>query len=203
MTKEEKTKNGLFSFLNWVDSTFFRWIVKIVYPQYKRPREGYMKHYKVLYDYIFMQKIMGFNRMVPWPVDFRSKVRGWRCIQKGIMCDPGDSPGVYINAFGGLKLGDNVEIAPNVTIVTTNHNKYDQRKTSPIKGVEIGNNVWIGANSVILPGSKIGDEVTIGAGCVISGKIPSKSTVTRGDGVIKIIPKTKDYEWDIYQEKLT
>ncbi len=141
--------------------------------------------------------------MVPWPVDFRSKVRGWQFIQKGIMCDPGDSPGVYINAFGGLKLGDNVEIGPNVIIVTTNHNKYDQRKTSPKKGVEIGNNVWVGANSVILPGSKIGDEVTIGAGCVISGEIPSKSTVTRGDGAIKIIPKTKDYEWDIYQEKLT
>jgi len=54
-----------------------------------------------------------------------------------------------------------------------------------------------------LPGSLIGDEVTIGAGCVISGEIPSKCTVVRGDQSIKIIPKTKDYEWDIYQEELT
>lgn len=196
-------KKVLIRFLDLFDQNLFRWLVKLFYPQYKRPRKGYMKHYRLLWEFFFMQKIMGFNRWVPWPVDFRSKVRGWRFIQKGIMCDPGDSPGVYINAFGGLKMGNNVAVAPNVTIVTTNHNKYDHRKISQTKGVEIGNNVWIGANCVILPGAKIGDEVTIGAGCVVSGEIPSKSTVTRGDDAIKIIPKTKDYEWDIYQEKLT
>jgi acetyltransferase-like isoleucine patch superfamily enzyme len=186
-----------------LDQTLCRWMVKIIYPQYKRPRTGYMKHYRVLWQYFFMQKIVGFNRMVPWPVDFRSKIRGWRFIEKGIMCDPGDNLGVYINAYGGLKLGDNVGISPNTVIVTTNHDKYDHRKTGPQKGVEIGNNVWIGANCVILPGTKIGDEVTIGAGCVISGEIPSKTTVVRGDNSIKLIPKTKDYEWDIYSEKLT
>ncbi|PWE00838.1 acyltransferase [Marinilabilia rubra] len=189
--------------IDWLDQNFFRFIVKVIYPQYKRPRRGYEKHYRVLYDFAFMQKVMGFNRMVPWPVDFRSKLRGWRLIEKGVMCDPGDSPGVYINAHGGLKMGDNVEIAPNTTIVTTNHYKYDQRKTSKTKGVTIGSNVWIGANCVILPGAKIGDEVTVGAGCVVSGEIPSKSTVVRGDDSIKIIPKTKDYEWDIYKEQLT
>lgn len=173
------------------------------YPQYKRPRQGYMSHYRVLWHYFFMQKILGFNRTVPWPVDFRSKIRGWRHIQKGIMCDPGDNLGIYINAYGGLKLGDNVGIAPNSVIVTTNHDKYDHRKHGPVRGVEIGKNVWIGANCVILPGSKIGDEVTIGAGCVINCEIPSRSTVVRGDNAIKIIPKKKAYEWDIYSEKLT
>ncbi|TAJ15077.1 acyltransferase [Marinilabiliaceae bacterium JC017] len=185
------------------DQNIFRWLVKFIYPQYKRPRTGYMKHYKVLYQYFFMQKIMGFNRLVPWPVDFRSKILGWKHIEKGIICDPGDNPGIYINAFGGLKFGDNVELGPNITIVTTNHYKYDQRKISNTTGIKIGNNVWIGANCVILPGSIIGDEVTIGAGCVISGEVPSKSTVVRGDNSIKIIPKTKDYEWDIYKERLT
>jgi acetyltransferase-like isoleucine patch superfamily enzyme len=190
-----------FTFL--LDQTLFRWLVKLFYPRYRRPRTDYMKHYRVLWQYVFMQKIIGFNRMVPWPVDFRSKIRGWRFIKKGIMCDPGDNIGVYINAYGGLKMGDNVGISPNTVIVTTNHDKYDHRKTGPVKGVEIGNNVWIGANCVILPGTKIGDEVTIGAGCVISGDIPSRTTVVRGDNHIKIIPKNKGYEWDIYKEKLT
>jgi acetyltransferase-like isoleucine patch superfamily enzyme len=191
------------SFLDFFDQNFFRWLVILFYPQYKRPIKGYMKHYKVLYDFFFMQKILGFHIMVPWTVDFRSKVRGWKMIQKGIMCDPGDSPGVYINAYGGLKLGDNVAIAPNTTIVTHNHYKYDHRKISSTTGVEIGSNVWIGANCVILPGTSIGDEVTIGAGCIISGEIPSKSTVVRGENAFQIVPKTKDYEWDIYKEKLT
>jgi len=189
--------------LDLFDQNLFRWLVKFFYPQYKRPLKGYMKNYRLLGEFFFMQKIMGFNRMVPWPVDFRSKVRGWRCIEKGFMCDPGDGPGVYINAFGGLKMGNNVAIAPNTTIVTTNHDKYDHRKISHKKGVIIGTNVWIGANCVILPGANIGNEVTIGAGCVIAGEIPSKSTVVRGDYSIKIIPKTKDYMWDIYKEPLT
>ncbi len=96
-----------------------------------------------------------------------------------------------------------MEFGPNITIVTTNHDKYDGRKISAKRGVIIGNNVWIGANCVILPGCKIGDEVTIGAGCVIDCEVPSKSTVTRGVGHIQVKPKSRDYEWDIYKEELT
>ncbi|GAO28726.1 acyltransferase [Geofilum rubicundum] len=189
--------------VTFLDQTLCRWLVRIVYPQYQRPRTGYLKHYQVLGQYFFMQKVMGFNRRVPWPVDFRSKIRGWECIEKGIMCDPGDNPGLYINAYGGLKMGDNVGIASNTVVVTTNHDKYDHRKTGKKKGIIIGNNVWIGANCTLLPGTIIGNEVTIGAGCVISGEIPSKSTVVRGDNHLKIIPKQKDYQWDIYSEELT
>ncbi|MCG8580173.1 MAG: acyltransferase [Bacteroidales bacterium] len=189
--------------LDYLDKTVFRLMVKLFYPQYRRPIRGYMKHYQLLWRFFFMQKIVGYNRRVPWPVDFRSKVLGWEFIEKGIMTDPGDNLGTYINAYGGLKIGDNVEFGPNITVVTTNHYKYDVRKISHKKGVIIGNNVWIGANCVILPGSKIGDEVTVGAGCVIDSDIPSKSTVVRGEGHLKIIPKKKDYEWDIYKEELT
>ena len=46
-----------------------------------------------------MQKIIGFNRDVPWPVDFRSKILGYEYIKKGVMCDPGDNIGIYINAY--------------------------------------------------------------------------------------------------------
>jgi len=189
--------------ITFIDQTLFRWLVKLIYPQYKRPRKGYMKHYRVLLHYFFMQKIMGFNRSVPWPVDFRSKIIEWQFIEKGIMCDPGDNPGLYINASGGLKIGDNVGFGANTVVVTTNHDKYDHRKKGVKKGIVIGNNVWIGANCTILPGVNIGSEVTIGAGCVISKDIPSKCTVVRGDNNIKIYPKEKDYQWDIYSEPLT
>jgi hypothetical protein len=49
--------------LDVFDQNLFRWIIKVVYPCYQRPRYGYMKHYRVLLDYFFMQKVMGFNRM--------------------------------------------------------------------------------------------------------------------------------------------
>lgn len=186
-----------------IDQSFFRYIVRFIYPQYKRPVRGYLKHYQVLSRYFFMQKIVGINRKVPWPVDFRSKILGWEHIKKGIICDPGDNPGIYINAYGGLTLGDNVEIAANTVIVTTNHNKYDQRKTWGPVGVSIGSNVWIGANCVILPGAVIGNEVTIGAGCIIRGEIPSGSTVKQTEQSLVITPKSRPYEWDIYSEELT
>ena len=41
--------------------------------------------------------------------------------------------------------------------------------------ISIGNNVWIGANSVILRGSSIGDGVVIGAGSVVKGSVPAKT----------------------------
>tara|TARA_B100000965_G_scaffold401525_1_gene425614 strand:- start:681 stop:1130 length:450 start_codon:yes stop_codon:yes gene_type:complete len=148
-----------------------------------------------------MQKIIGFNRGVPWPVDFRSKILGWEHIKKGIMCDPGDNIGVYINAYGGLKMGNNVNIGQNTTITTTNHNLYDHRQVGKKQGIIIGNNVWIGANCSIIAGVNIGDNVTIGAGCTIREDIPSNSIVIHNSNNL-IIKEKKTYEWDCTKEEL-
>lgn len=186
-----------------LDDSFFRFFVKLFYPQYRRPRFGYLKNYQLLYRYFFYQKIIGLNRNVQWPVHRLSTIISPELIVKGICCDPGDNPGIFINASGGLKMGNNVNIGPNTIIVTANHDKYDHRKVTDLKGVQIGNNVWIGANCSILAGAQIGDEVTIGAGCVISGAIPSKTTVTVNTSInLNIKPKSGDYLWDCTLEKL-
>ncbi len=184
------------------DDTFFRIIVKWFYPKYKRQRKGYVYNFQILQKYFFMQKICGFNRNVPWPVDFRSKILGYEYIKKGIMCDPGDNIGIYINAYGGLILGNNVNIGQNTVITTTNHNLYDHRKVSNKKmGVVIGSNVWIGANCCIVAGVKIGSNVTIGAGCVIRKNIPSNTMVIHKENQLKLIKKRK-YNWDCTKEVL-
>ena len=41
------------------------------------------------------------------------------------------------------------------------------------ESIEIGSNVWIGANSVILKGSRIGDNVVVAAGSIVKGEVPS------------------------------
>lgn len=75
-----------------------------------------------------------------------------------------------------VKFGDNVFIAPNCGFYTAGHPlDYETRNkgleyTRPI---EIGNNVWIGGNVVVLPGVKIGDNVVIGAGTIVTKDIPS------------------------------
>jgi len=184
------------------DDTIFRIIVKFFYPQYKRQKKGYMYNFSIIQKYFFMQKIIGFNRSVPWPVDFRSKILGYEYIKKGIMCDPGDNIGIYINAYGGLILGNNVNIGQNTVITTTNHNIYDHRKISTKKmGIVIGNNVWIGANCSIVAGVKIGNNVTIGAGCTIRKNIPSNTIVIHKDYQLKLIKK-RNYNWDCTKEVL-
>lgn len=74
-------------------------------------------------------------------------------------------------------------LGPNVLIYDHDHDykaeggvfslKY---KTSP---VTIGNNVWIGANCVILRGTSIGDNCVIGGGCVLKGEYPSNSVIVQ------------------------
>lgn len=194
---------GIFKYIaDGLDDNVLRKLVKWFWPKYKRPRKGYMKNYQVLRQYFFFQKVLRINGSVPWPVDFRSKVVDWPSINKGICSDPGDNPGIYINASGGLKLGNNVNIGQNSILTTTNHYKYDHRKKSHTVGITIGDNVWIGANVSIVAGSEIGDNVTIGAGCFIKGKIPSNCTVVLSSNANEIIPKNKAYEWDCTQDDL-
>jgi len=66
----------------YIDDRVVRHIVKWLYPQYHRPRYGYMLNISVLLRYAIVQKIFRINGNVPWPVDFRSKVTGWRNIKK-------------------------------------------------------------------------------------------------------------------------
>ncbi len=72
-------------------------------------------------------------------------------------------------------IGDNVMIAPNVTITATGHPiDVETRRTGAqfSKVVNIGNDVWIGSNVVILPGIKIGNGSIIGAGSIVTKDIP-------------------------------
>ena len=72
-------------------------------------------------------------------------------------------------------IGDNCQMAPNVAIYTAGHPIYpDTRNTAWEYGkeVRIGDNVWIGGNTVICPGVTIGDCCVIGAGSVVTKDIP-------------------------------
>ncbi|MBR6162780.1 sugar O-acetyltransferase [bacterium] len=75
-------------------------------------------------------------------------------------------------------IGDNVMIAPNVSIYTVNHPLHhtDRNKFfEQAKPVKIEDNVWIGGNVVILGGVTIGKNSVIGAGSVVTKNIPSNS----------------------------
>lgn len=89
-----------------------------------------------------------------------------------------------IRASGGeIIIGKNCSISQHITLIASNHNirkgidinkqGWDEQKT----GIVIGDDVWIGANSVVLPGVKIGSGAVIGAGSVVTKDIPENAIV--------------------------
>lgn len=119
-------------------------------------------------------------------------------VRKGGKCIIGKNTSINSNnmiaCHETIEIGDNCQFSPNVQIYDHDHDFRDpggigtmHYQTSPIK---IGNNVWIGANTVILRGTEIGDNCVIGAGSVIKGVfregsviVQKKATEILGGGV--------------------
>ncbi len=101
-------------------------------------------------------------------------------------CDYGDrieiGKGTFINYnctildTGRVRIGDYAQIAPNVSIYTAGHPVHPAARNTAYEygaDITIGNNVWIGGNTVICPGVTIGDNCVIGAGSVVTKDIPA------------------------------
>ena len=77
---------------------------------------------------------------------------------------------------GRVTIGDSVFIAPNVVITTAGHAIDPEQRDQGMEialPITIGSHVWLGANVCILPGVTIGNNVIIGAGSVVTKEIPS------------------------------
>ncbi|WP_150538745.1 sugar O-acetyltransferase [Actinobacillus vicugnae] len=74
-----------------------------------------------------------------------------------------------------ITIGDNVMLAPNVSLFTAAHPIDAECRNSGTEfalPIVIGNNVWIGGNTVVMPNVTIGNNVVIGAGSVVTKDIP-------------------------------
>ncbi|MBQ9616930.1 MAG: sugar O-acetyltransferase, partial [Oscillibacter sp.] len=76
---------------------------------------------------------------------------------------------------GHIYVGDKVMFGPNVTIATANHPINPELRARGLqynRDVHIGDNAWIGAGVVIVPGVRIGNHTVIGAGSIVTKDIP-------------------------------
>lgn len=148
---------------------------------------------KVSFEFWFKQKVLnlGGNRKAYWPVHWTSQVYDVDNILVGVDACIGSMRGCYITGAGGLEVGDYTQVAPNVVIVTANHDVYDSRKRYYGK-VVIGKYCWIGAGAKIMPGVTLGDWTVVGAGAVVT------KSFLEGHCVIAGVPakKVKDLEKD-------
>ena len=96
---------------------------------------------------------------------------------------------------GGITLGENVLVGPKVNIITINHDPDPENRSATYgRPVVIGDNVWIGVNSTILPGVSIGCGAIIGANSVVTKDVPPMTVVAGNPARIIKTQKNKHYE---------
>ena len=143
---------------------------------------------------MFQDLLWAFNQLKPSEYDKKQKY------MKELLAECGDNcyielpfhanwgghhvhlgSGVYANSNltlvddGNIYIGDKVMLGPNVTIATANHPINPELRDRGLqfnKDVYIGENTWIGAGVVIVPGVHIGSNTVIGAGSVVTKDIP-------------------------------
>ena len=150
----------------------------ITKPSIKKFR-SLLRHYYLFYIY---RKIFG-----------QTKYARKLGVKVGVGCR------LYITKYGSepflISIGNNVTITGYVNLITHDGSTWLMRDEKGrrylYQPIDIGNNVFIGLNSTILPGVKIEDNVIVAAGSVVSKSVPSNSIVA---GVpAKIIGKYSDY----------
>ena len=145
--------------------------------------EDSTKGWRWCWKNFFMQKVIGYNRHVPYPVSHRNNVG----VASHIIFDPHDlnnfqNFGCYFQAFEGyIRIGFGTYIAPNVGIITQNHKFDDLDEHVEARDVVLGKNCWIGMNTMILPGVVLGDNTIVGAGSVVTKSFPEGHCVLVGN----------------------
>jgi acetyltransferase-like isoleucine patch superfamily enzyme len=90
--------------------------------------------------------------------------------------------GLHNTIIGPVKIGSHVNLAQGITVTALNHTFTNPEKRIDEQGVSttpvaIGDDIWIGANAVILPGVTIGEHSVVAAGAVVTKDVPPHSLV--------------------------
>lgn len=146
----------------------------------------------VIITNIIFKKLLRLNCESSFMVHFTSKV----ILPDAINIEDGEgassvyasfatSSGCYFQAYNGINIGSGTRFGPGTKIISANHDLVDPESHVSAGPIEIGKDVWIGANTVLLPEVKIGDGAVIGAGSIVVKDVASK-TVVAGNPARKI-----------------
>lgn len=153
-----------------------RWYVRLVAPLYQHRGKHSVIHRTVRMD------TPPYRR---FSLGDYSVVESFACINNAV----GDVTighhtriGLHNTIIGPVSIGNHVNLAQGITVTALNHNFTDSELRIDEQGVStnpvtIEDDVWIGANAVILPGVSIGTHCVIAAGAVVTKDVPPHSLV--------------------------
>lgn len=144
--------------------------------------------YRWAFRTIWQRSILRLAPPLPFPAVLTCHVSDGN----NISFDPDDlnnfqTGGTYFQNFNApIEIGKGSYIAPNVGIITANHDPENLDKHLPAQPVKIGNKCWVGMNSVILPGVTLGNNTIVGAGSVVTKSFPEGNCVIAGNPARKL-----------------
>ena len=178
----EKFKNNpkLKKFIDWVImnqvETRPRWFIRLLAPLYQHRGKHSVIHRSARMD------------TPPYRVfslgDY-SVIESFACINNAVgdvIIGDHTRVGLHNTIIGPVEIGSHVNLAQGISVTALNHNFSDASKRIDEQGVSttpvtIEDDVWIGANAVILPGVTIGEHCVVAAGAVVTKDVPPHSLV--------------------------
>ena len=182
----EKVRNKLKNnpkwkkFIDWVImnqvETRPRWFVRLLAPIYQHRGKHSVIHRSARMDTPPYRK---------FSIGDYSVVESFACINNAVgnvIIGNHTRIGLHNTIIGPVEIGNHVNLAQGITVTALNHNFDDTERRIDEQGVSttpvtIEDDVWIGANAVILPGVTIGNHCVVAAGAVVTKNVPPHSLV--------------------------
>lgn len=153
-----------------------RWYVRLLAPIYQHRGRG---------SKIYSSVRMDTPPYRTFSLGKSSVVESFSCINNAmgdVLIGHHTRIGLNNTVIGPVKIGNHVNLAQGIIVTALNHNFDDKDKLIDEQGVTVNeviidNDVWIGANAVILPGVHIGKHAIIAAGAVVTKDVPPHTLV--------------------------
>ncbi len=175
-----KNSPRLKRWLNWIimnqRDARPRWFIRLLAPLYQHRAWNSKIYHSVRMD------TPPYRRF--W-LGKRSVVESYCCINNAVgdvIIGDHSRIGIHCTVIGPVCIGSHVNLAQGIVVTALNHQFADKTKRIDEQGITtkpvvIGDDVWIGANAVILPGVTIGQHCVVAAGAVVTKDVPNNAIV--------------------------
>ena len=179
-SRHEKSNPRLKRMVDWLImnqvETRPRWFIRLLAPLYQHRGRHAIIHHSVRMDTPPYRKF--------WLGDY-SVVESFACINNAVgdvIIGNHTRIGLHNTIIGPVTIGSHVNLAQGITITALNHNFDDSEKRIDQQGIStkevvLEDDIWVGANAVILPGVTIGKHAVVAAGAIVTKDVPPHSLV--------------------------